>query len=380
MSQSHDDSGRRATGDSSQADGSPTRSKREAMTAGRDSGSQPPRRGNQPPYSSGDVPPRRNNRGHRTLILALTAILLLIVAITSAGIAYSSFNQGRTGQGTRGAFAAGSTTTPTFTATSTAIPAVTATTTNTGKTTNTPPPVAVTPTIPPTVTPTTQPVAFSVTGVNATVDHSNYHGACASTMLFTFTGIINVPAGSPGGTVSYTWLRSDSATGPTETVSFNAGVTSQTVTTTWQLGSSLGNGTTFWEALQVTAPNSVTSAHANFSFVCQNQNQNSVTSISASVSPSAYDCSQSVITFNFSATIAISPGSSGMNITYTWARSDGATMSPITLSVPAGQTTVSVTDTWTLGVGAPTGSYWEQVVVTSPNHITSNQATFSKPC
>ncbi len=313
------------------------------MTAGRDSGSQPPRRGNQPPYSGEDPPPKRFSRDHRRLILALLAIVLLIGAVTSAGFAYSSFNQGRRGRETRGAVAAGSTTTPI-------------------------------------VTPTTQPVAFSVTGVNASVDPSNYHGACAATMLFTFTGIINVPAGSPGGAISYTWLRSDSATGPTETISFKAGVTTQMVTTTWRLGSTWGDGTTFWEALQVTAPNSVTSAHANFSFVCQNQNQNTVTNISVSVSPSAYDCIHSVITFNFRATIAISPGSSGVIITYTWARSDGATMSPITLSVPAGQTTVSVTDTWTLGVGAPTGSYWKQVVVTSPTHMSSNQATFSKPC
>jgi len=341
MSQSHDDSGRRAAGaagDSSLTDGSLTRRKKGTMTAGRDSGSQPP-------YSGEDPPPKRISRGQRTLILALLAIVLLIGAVTSAGFAYSSFNQGRTGQETRSAGAAGSTTTPT-------------------------------------VTPTTQPVAFSVTGVNATVDPSNYHGVCAATMLFTFTGIINVPAGSPGGAISYTWLRSDSAIGPTETISFKAGVTTQMVTTTWRLGSTWGDGTTFWEALQVTAPNSVTSTHANFSFVCQNQNQNqnTVTSISASVSPSTYDCSQSVVTFNFSATIAISPGSSGVNIIYTWARSDGATMSPITLSVPAGQKTVSVTDTWTLGVGAPTGLYWKQVVVTSPTHMSSNQATFSKPC
>jgi hypothetical protein len=106
----------------------------------------------------------------------------------------------------------------------------------------------------------------------------------------------------------------------------------------------------------------------------------SVTSINATVSPTAYNCSQSPNTFNFNATINVSPNSSGGNITYTWLRSDGATMSPITIVVPTGQRTVTVTDTWTLWVGAPNGSYWEQVSVTAPNSITSNKATFTKSC
>lgn len=198
-------------------------------------------------------------------------------------------------------------------------------------------------------------------------------------MIFTFTATIWVPAGTSGGTATYHWLRSDSATAPTETVTFNPGVTTQTVTTTWQLGAVWGNGSTFWEALQVTAPNSVTSTHATFSFVCQSSSP-TVTSISAAVSPHSYDCSQSQVTFNFSGTLYLSANPGGVNMTYTWTRSDGATMSPITIAVPAGQTTVTVTDTWTLGVGAPPGSYWERVNVTGPNSITSNRATFTKSC
>jgi hypothetical protein len=147
-------------------------------------------------------------------------------------------------------------------------------------------------------------------------------------------------------------------------------------TTTWQLGAVWGNGSTYREALQVTAPNSVTSAHANFSFVCQF----TVTSINVMVSPSTYDCSQGETTFNFSATITISPGPNGGNITYTWVSSDGGTSAPITISVPAGQTTVTVTATWNLFAGAPAGTYWEAVAVTGPNSIDSNKETFTKNC
>src|SRR6266487_1920741 len=138
-----------------------------------------------------------------------------------------------------------------------------------------------------TVSPT--PVPFSVIGVNVSVDPSNFHGVCTDPMTFTFKATINAPAGTSGGTVTYTWLRSDESSGPTETISFPPGTTTQTVTTTWKLGSRWGNGMTFWEALQVSAPNSLTSAHANFSFVCQSPAP-TVTSISASVSPQSYDC------------------------------------------------------------------------------------------
>jgi len=55
-------------------------------------------------------------------------------------------------------------------------------------------------------------------------------------------------------------------------------------------------------------------------------------------------------------------------------------MAPRTISVPADNTNVTVFNTWTVGMGTPPGSYWEQVVITGPNSITSNKATFTKPC
>ena len=278
----------------------------------------------------------------------------------------------RAGQGAKGRGTQGSLTTPLSTTSSTA----TVTSSQASTAAHSPAPTG-TPT--PAPSPTTQPVAFSVTGVSASASPSNYHGVCNSTMTFTFSATFSVPARTSGGTVTYHWFRSDGATGTTQTVGFSPGATTRTVTTTWDLGSVRGNGSPFWEAVQVTAPNSTTSTHATFSFVCQSSSPK-VTSISAVVSPGSYDCSQSQVTFNFTATIYLSDSPGGVNITYTWTRSDGATMSPITTSVPAGQTTVTVTETWTLGVGAPAGSYWEQVHVTGPNSITSNKATFTKPC
>jgi hypothetical protein len=105
-----------------------------------------------------------------------------------------------------------------------------------------------------------------------------------------------------------------------------------------------------------------------------------VTSITASVSPGSYDCSQDHTKFNFSATIHLSSNPNGVTLTYVWLRSDGGTMSPITITVPAGQTSASISTYWFLFTEADNGTYWEQVAVSAPNSVTSNQATFSKAC
>jgi len=132
-------------------------------------------------------------------------------------------------------------------------------------------------------------------------------------------------------------------------------------------------GTFTFKALGAAQPQSLT-----VSWTCTQAP--TVTSISASVSPTTYDCSQSQVTFNFSGTIYLSSNPSGVNITYVWARSDGGTMSPITVSVPAGQTSITVNNTWTLFQGVANGTYWERVDVSAPNTFSSNQATFTVNC
>lgn len=240
-----------------------------------------------------------------------------------------------------------------------------------------------TPTVPPAATPTvtTPAVAsrFSVATVSASASPNHYNGTCSSTMTFTLTGTIHVLNSISGGTVAYNWLRSDNSSGPTGHITFQPGQTIGTVTTRWQLGSTWGNGTTFWEALNVLSPNSVISNHASFSFLCSAPSF-SVTSVTASVAPKSYGCNQSSVTFNLSATISVPSGTSGGIVTYTWIRSDGASSSPATVTIPAGQTSITITNSWTLFNGAPNGTYWEEVNVSSPNVIASNQASFTIAC
>ncbi|HLY28246.1 MAG TPA: hypothetical protein VKQ72_18005 [Aggregatilineales bacterium] len=97
-----------------------------------------------------------------------------------------------------------------------------------------------------------------------------------------------------------------------------------------------------------------------------------IVGVTAAVSPASG--SSCPMTFHFTGQIVVNvPG----QVMYHWERSDGATGPTLGITYPAGVTTVDVQDTWTLS-----GNYsgWERIHVTSPNDITSNQASFSLSC
>jgi hypothetical protein len=84
---------------------------------------------------------------------------------------------------------------------------------------------------------------------------------------FTFSGTITATDWSPMALrqIQYKWIRSDGANAPVQTIAV-AGPAGGTyaVSTTWTLGAQ----GTFWEALQVIYPQSVTSNHAEFTNHC----------------------------------------------------------------------------------------------------------------
>jgi len=110
------------------------------------------------------------------------------------------------------------------------------------------------------------------------------------------------------------------------------------------------------------------------SIVLNGQGVQPVASLSASVSPSS-SCGTTT-TFTFTATIP-GNGTGGM-VTYHWLRSDGATSGSVSVTLAPGATSATVKTTWTLGSTVPRGTYWEQLVITAPNQLTSNQATFNE--
>jgi hypothetical protein len=159
-------------------------------------------------------------------------------------------------------------------------------------------------------------------------------------------------------------VRSDNTTSAHHTIIFGAGTTAIAVQSIWTMSADKGTGTKYWVSLKTLSPQIFTSAHATFSFKCKRAVKSvSVTSTSTCIGGKA-----------FSAVITVTPGPGSVSVTYTWKRSDGATVSAVTVIIPQDQATTTVTTTWTLTV---IGSHWEEVATSSPNSITSNKATFT---
>src|SRR4051812_13105578 len=101
-----------------------------------------------------------------------------------------------------------------------------------------------------------------VTEVFLKADDARQGGQCPVTVRF--TGYITTDGPGP---VTYTFTRSDGATGPVQTLDFKAAGT-QSVSTTW----TLGDATTLpsyegWQAVKVLSPNEVESSRETGGFV-----------------------------------------------------------------------------------------------------------------
>jgi len=220
-------------------------------------------------------------------------------------------------------------------------------------------------------TSTPQPAAFWVSSISVSVDHPTFTGICSNNMTRVVTGVIHAPANTNGGTVTYNWQENPGSTFPTQTVSFAPGQTSRTVTQTTVTGANWGNGSTLSLTLNVMAPNTFTSAPVSFKFFCKRV----ITGISAKVTPT-FVCENGNAKLSFSATITVSPGPGDVPVTYHWYRSDGGTGQTTMVTIPDGQTSVIVTNSWSLGPPIPAGAYWEEVIASAPNAHTSNHAAF----
>jgi hypothetical protein len=224
---------------------------------------------------------------------------------------------------------------------------------------------------PPTATAVSAPVTFKVTGVAFGAWPGDHQGVCRTNTFFTASVLIYAPAHTNGGTVTYTWLRSDTSTITPSTITFAAGTISRIVTSLWSLSANQGNGSAYWVALKTLSPEVLSTPQIIYHHTCQRQ----VQSISATVSPTL-GCNSVTKTFTFSATVNVSPGPSYVMLTYTWKRSDGARGTTTTGIVPQSTSTVTLTGSWSLIAPITKGTYWEELSVTAPNSITSNQTTF----
>ena len=102
---------------------------------------------------------------------------------------------------------------------------------------------------------------FRVAEVILTAEPAVYVGPCPVTIKF--TGKISTAGGK--GKVIYKFLRSDGASGPTETLVFDS-PGSKDVGTTWKLGTPLYAG---WQSIHVIEPLETDSGQAHFTMQCR---------------------------------------------------------------------------------------------------------------
>jgi len=99
-----------------------------------------------------------------------------------------------------------------------------------------------------------------VTSVVAKANPSNYNGPCPKTVNMSADITTDGPC-----TVTYRWERIDGATGPVETLVFNAAGT-KTVTSSWMIV--VAKNVTYWERVNVITPLPMMSNQANFTITC----------------------------------------------------------------------------------------------------------------
>ncbi len=104
---------------------------------------------------------------------------------------------------------------------------------------------------------------FQVTGVSLKAEREKFIGPCPAVLKFLGSVTVNAP-----GTVRYSFVRSDAAVGPVETLYFDSAGT-KTVGTVWTLGGP--DLTTYdgWQAIRILSPNVMESDKALFAFRCE---------------------------------------------------------------------------------------------------------------
>lgn len=232
-----------------------------------------------------------------------------------------------------------------------------------------------------------------VTGLSLAVDRTSFDGPCTEGVPFTFTLTVSVAPHAQGGTVSYQWLSSNVAgILDEESLAFGPGEITRSATYRMLVPWQFGDGSQRWMAAQATAPNTLTSAHQNYSFTCQRM----IMGITGSATPSTWTgaCGADLhLDFAFDAALSYGPGQyltwsiNGSN-GYTssdgaWHPSSGKTFLPDSFGGPVHVSygTVSYDFSYdVLPATAPNGDYRFQLTLAGPNNSMSKTLHVTKNC
>lgn len=242
-----------------------------------------------------------------------------------------------------------------------------------------------TPTNTPTNTPTATktPVVFQVTGIDMAFQPASIAGLpCGSNLTVTYTATFHVPANSPGGTVQFTYTVNNGRSSMPASIQFAPGQTTKTYTFTSSGVLSPDNTFPGNGGVMTSSPNSITSALVKPAGTCT-QSAFSVRSIDLSVSPSsiAGRACNTNITFTYTATFHVAPGSGGGTIQFMWTANNGRSSTPASITFAPGQTTKTYVFTVS-GTLSPDHTFpgIAEVITTSPNAVNSPQVQPTGQC
>ena len=208
---------------------------------------------------------------------------------------------------------------------------------------------------------------FEVTSTGMKADSYNNGGPCPITVGFGGWITTNGP-----GTVRYAFMRSDGATAPEETLSFERAETKM-VRTSW----TLDRGFKGWQAIRILSPNQIESNKAEFNTKCDGAVPGfGITEVNLKADRHDYK-GPCPMTAGFGGFITASgPGT----ITYRFIRSDGATSAPKTLRFDKASY-AEVRTTWRLGgAGFSSEERWVAIKILTPVDLESNHTRFVVIC
>lgn len=101
--------------------------------------------------------------------------------------------------------------------------------------------------------------------IETSVRADPFRGSVSCPVEIRFSGRISVAGG--GGTVTYRWIRSDGASAPVQTLSFE-GPDSKDIETTWTRSGDPAAAIAGWQAIEIIEPRASNSRRAPFDLVC----------------------------------------------------------------------------------------------------------------
>jgi hypothetical protein len=226
----------------------------------------------------------------------------------------------------------------------------------------------------PVQTPSTNLVAFKVTGVDLVVNPNSIAGkVCGSSASFTYTATFHIPANTGGGTIQFQYTVNNGRASTSASVVVSPGETTKTYT--FSNSGTLSPDHTYpgIAEVMVNSPNAVSSPQVKPAGTCTTP-AFEVTSIDMAVSPASIagrTCG-TPITVTYTATFHIAANSPGGTIQFTYTVNNGRSSPAASVNVSPGQTTATYSFIWS-GNLPPDHTYpgLGGVMTSSPNVVQS---------